>query len=128
MSAARPRLLVVDDNTDLLEFFQLAITREGFEVAVAEDGAKAMAMLSGFKPDIILLDLMMPVLDGFQFIARLKAERILDIPVVIMTGYWEEGRERELRQEPVVAEFLRKPIKLAELLNILRDILAKHPR
>ncbi|MBI5239657.1 MAG: response regulator [Elusimicrobia bacterium] len=126
MTAPLPRLLVVDDNTDLLEFFQLAIAREGFEVSVAEDGAKALGMLSSFKPDIILLDLMMPVLDGFQFIDRLKAERILDIPVVIMTGYWEEGRERQLRQEPMVAEFLRKPVKLNELLPLLRAVLAKH--
>jgi CheY-like chemotaxis protein len=125
MPAPLPRLLVVDDNTDLLELFQLAISREGFEVAVAEDGAKALGMLSAFKPDLILLDLMMPVLDGFQVIERLKAERILDIPVIIMTGYWEEAHERELRREPMVAEFLRKPVKVAELLPLLRKILAK---
>lgn len=128
MSAPLPRLLVVDDNTDLLEFFQLAISREGFEVATAEDGAKALGLLTAFKPDLILLDLMMPVMDGFQFIAKLKAERVTDIPVVIMTGYWEEVHERELRQEPVVAEFLRKPVKVAELLPLLRDILARHRR
>lgn len=119
------RLLVIDDDENLLEVFQVAVSKLGFEVGQAKDGAEGLDMVESFRPDIILLDLMMPVMNGFVFVKKLKEKGRVDIPIVVMTGYWEEAHERELRQEPNISDYLRKPIKFAELAGLLRAIIER---
>lgn len=119
---ARRRLLVVEDDESLRELLMTAMTTEGFEVALAADGAKGLELVDAFRPEAILLDLMMPAVNGFQFIGELS-KRGVKLPVIVMTGFWEQADEALLRQDPNVAEFLRKPIKYAELAATLRRVL-----
>ena len=125
METPLPRLLVIDDDFYLRGLFKTGISKEGFEVGTAADGLEGLDMIASFKPDIILLDLMMPILNGFAFIDKVKERGCTDIPIVIMTGYWEETSERRLRQEPNVFEVLKKPLPFTELADMLHDVLAK---
>lgn len=120
---APKRLLVVEDDESLRELLVVSMKAEGFEVAAARDGAKGLELLGSWKPHIVLLDLMMPNVNGFQFIGTLS-QRGVRVPIVVMTGFWEQADEGLLRQDPNVVEFLRKPVKYAELAAVMRRVLA----
>jgi CheY-like chemotaxis protein len=109
--AAVPRLLIVDDSEDLLEVQRELFTRKGFVVETAVDGAVALERVQTFKPDVVLLDMMMPVVDGLEFLARLGAPR----PRVIATSGFGGCRDEALRRGAHV--FLRKPVDIGVLLT-----------
>lgn len=94
------KILIVDDETVLLKVYRLKFEHEGFQVETALDGLEAMAKVKSFSPDFILLDIMMPKLDGFEVLHRLKTDPATKaIPVVLLTNLSasEEDRERGLR-------------------------------
>lgn len=117
------RVLVIDDDESLRELFELAMEKEGFQVAAAEDGFKGLAKVAAFQPHLIVLDLMMPNLSGFEVIHRLQKSAPA-IPVIIITGYSDQANEQLLRQEPNVLDFVKKPIVYAELAALARKLLA----
>lgn len=117
------RLLVIDDDDGLREIFKHFMEREGYLVAEAEDGVVGLAKVPVLKPHLIVLDLMMPNLNGFDVLHRLQKDGLGHIPVIIITGYSESANEQILRQEPNVVEFLKKPIAYAELLKLIRRLL-----
>ncbi len=81
------RVLVVDDEAAIREIVQRTLEKEGWEISQASDGVEALKQVSSFKPEIILLDLMMPNMDGFQFLNELhKTESGRDIPVIVITA------------------------------------------
>lgn len=109
------RILVVDDeplNRELLESHLIPL---GYEVALAEDGEEALEKVNEFLPDVILLDVMMPGIDGFEVARRLKArEKTRMIPIVMVTALREtENRIRAL--DAGASDFMSKPIDRAEL-------------
>src|SRR4051812_7887871 len=106
---AAKRLLIIDDDDSLRELFEFAMEKEGFFVASAEDGVKGLAKAAVFNPDLIVLDLMMPNLSGFEVIHRMQADG-LKTPVIVITGYSDQANEQVLRQEPNVVDFFKKPI------------------
>ena len=86
-STAAGRVLVVDDDPDIRSFVTLALAMEGYAVREAEDGRDALAVLSAWRPDLILLDLMMPGMDGRAFRERQRsAPELAAIPVVMMSA------------------------------------------
>lgn len=134
MSAAKKKLLIVDDDENLRELFTFSMQREGFEVGQAVDGADGLQKIESFKPDVVVCDLMMPNINGFMLIGRLHSQGVR-VPIVVLTGFWEQANEAMLREDPNVVEFLRKPVKYAELAEVARKILkgelggeAKYPK
>lgn len=125
MPAEPKRLLVIDDDESLCELFQTTMEKAGYHVAAAEDGVVGLAKVASFRPHLIVLDLMMPRLSGFEVLHKLQAEGKGDIPVVVVTGYSDAANEQVVRQEPNVVEFLQKPIKYAELTELLERLLAR---
>ena len=123
MSDPAKRVLLIDDDESLRELFQLAMGKR-FNVAVAEDGRKGLAKVPAFNPDLIVLDLMMPQLDGFGVIHRLQEQGFSGIPVVVITGYSDQASESIVSSEPNVVAFLRKPLKFDELTAKLSALLA----
>lgn len=113
------RLLLIDDDEGLQELFRVAMTKEGFEVACASDGALGLAKIPVFHPDFILLDVMMPNLNGFEVLHRMQAERI-HIPTIVITGYSDPANEQILRQEPNVLDYFTKPVRFPELAARIR--------
>ncbi len=111
-TVAGKRVLVVDDDPDIRELLSSALGDEGFEVAPAANGEEALAVISTFRPDVIVLDLMMPVMDGWQFASELRA-RDQEIPLVLLSA------ARDLRlhaQRLAAADVIEKPFDLGELL------------
>jgi len=108
-------VLVVDDDPDIRELLFTALEDEGFEVVPAGNGREALAIIRTFRPDVIVLDLMMPVMDGWQFASelRIRDEGAEDIPTVLLSA----ARDLRAHAEAMsAAEIIEKPFDLADLL------------
>lgn len=124
---AAPRVLVIDDDEGLRELFDLYMRKAGFNVASAEDGVLGLAKAAVFQPHLIVVDLMMPRLNGFEVIHRLQAGELARVPVIVVTGFSETANEALIRQEPNVLDFLSKPISYPDLARRIREALAGRP-
>ena len=113
---ANSRILVVDDDPALLQTISIVLKEQGYDVTTAEDGIRMLEALELREPDLILLDVLMPHLDGFQLLERLKADdRYADLPVLIVSSLpAEEATVRTLGLG--AADFIRKPFRVRDLL------------
>lgn len=116
------RILVVDDIADNSFLLQTILESEGYQVEVANSGPDALNLIAAAPPDLVLLDVMMPEMSGFEVTQRIRQNSSLPfIPILLITGY----------TEPTPAEgfdvgadgFIRKPINFDELLERIRSIL-----
>jgi CheY-like chemotaxis protein len=109
------RLLIVDDELSILEALQDVLSLEGYEVVTAYNGAEGLKRMSEAPPDLVLLDLMMPVMDGWELLRRMREDaRLRAVPVVIMSA----GRIGEEVRDAACAT-LPKPFDLDDLLETL---------
>ncbi|MFN2371398.1 MAG: response regulator transcription factor [Candidatus Krumholzibacteriia bacterium] len=113
--AIKPRILVVEDDPDLRKILRLQLMANGFEVVETENGQEGFAALQQQRPDCVILDLMMPVLDGFGFLKRARSIiDLLDVPVLILTASQDErNRIRGFQYE--ADAYMGKPYDLDEL-------------
>ena len=112
------RVLLVDDDDDVRRAVCEVLTDEGYEVKEAANGREAMAVLGEWEPDVILLDLLMPEMDGWTFLAEQQAHQTFArIPVVVMSG-----RSTLQGQELPVTDVLAKPFILTRLLDTLERV------
>ncbi len=111
-------VLVVDDDPAILGFVEMALADEGYEVVTATNGKRALETLERNEPDVILLDLTMPIMNGYEFHEELKRRKNgpSHIPVVIMTA---GQRAREASEELGAAGYLPKPFQLHELIGVV---------
>ncbi len=118
------RLLVVDDELSILEALQDILSLEGYEVVTAYNGAEGLRRIEEQRPDLVLLDLMMPVMDGREMLRRVREDPALkDLPVVVMSA----GRIAEAERRAASAT-LAKPFDLDHLLQTLaRHLGPKRP-
>ena len=124
VQADRPLVMIVDDSLTVRRITSKLLTREGFEVLTARDGIDALALLETEMPHVILLDIEMPRMDGFEFTKNIKAdERTAQIPIVMITSRTAE-KHRSLAKELGVDLYLGKPFQEEELLRHLREMLA----
>ena len=116
-------ILVVDDDPDLREFLQLMLTSMGFEVTSAANGQEALDDMEGHDPDLILLDMKMPVMNGWEFCRALEGRDSRRPPIVVLTAAPDPaGRAAEVHAEG----WLGKPFEYADLEAIVRRF-AKSP-
>jgi len=118
------KVLVVDDEPDFSEMVkEYLVAKGGFDVEVADSGFQAGIAVARFKPDVILIDIMMPDMDGFEVHRTLRSDPdTRHIPVVACTAYQDAEIERRVEQEQFDA-FMGKPLKLDALLTLLRDVI-----
>jgi two-component system, chemotaxis family, chemotaxis protein CheY len=110
------RVLVVDDDQPIRDLIAMVLSDKGYEAVVAPNGAVALDLVRQTPPRLILLDLMMPVMDGRAFLEACRAETpCLDVPVVVMSAAYGAPTIRELRAEA----FLAKPFDLGDVLNVV---------
>ena len=115
-------ILIADDYEDNRELLRLILTTAAYEVREARDGRECLQMAKEHLPDLIMIDLSMPVLDGWRVFRELKAdERTNGIPCVAVTAYAEPDRGRALRAG--FSGYLSKPFRSGELLETVRRLL-----
>ena len=117
------RILIVDDNPLNVKLFSSKLANEGYEIVPAHDGREALARVLEEPADIVLLDLMMPVMDGFEVLEKLKSNpKTKNIPVIVITAL-TEAEERLDKLEAKADELLAKPVSTVELLMRVRSML-----
>lgn len=113
----RARVLVVDDEPDLVRILEFGLKAAGYQVEVASDGQEGLKKARELKPDIILLDLMLPKLDGYKVCRLLKFdERYKHIPIMILSARTQEG-DQALAHEMGANQFITKPYDFQEILE-----------
>lgn len=121
------RVLVVDDNPQILELIEAYLEPLGLEVRTAADGQQALDAMQEARPDLVLLDVMMPRCSGFDVCRLMKEdEQLRDVPVMMITALNEMGdleRARELGAD----DYLTKPVNKIELLARVQALLARRP-
>ncbi|MEX2224566.1 MAG: response regulator transcription factor [Candidatus Rokuibacteriota bacterium] len=117
-----PRVLVVEDEPDVAEMLRYNLGKEGYEVWLAGNGTDALRQAKEGRPDVILLDIMVPHLNGWEICRRLKQDRdTLAIPVIMVTGRVEEG-DKVLGFEMGADDYVTKPFSPRELLARVRAV------
>ncbi len=120
MSTAK-RVLIVDDNADAAETLAMAVTLMGHEVATAENGQVALDLAPGFRPHVILMDLGMPVMDGWEAAKRMRAQPWSEsIHLVALTGWGQDG-DREKTRAAGFDQHLVKPADPEKLRLLLES-------
>ena len=116
------RVLVVEDERDVAELIRYNLSKEGYEVIVAPTGADALKQAREVQPDVILLDIMVPQLNGWEVCRRLKQDaETKSIPVIMVTGRVEEG-DKVLGFEMGADDYVTKPFSPRELLARIRAV------
>jgi CheY-like chemotaxis protein len=123
MPSVGSRILVVEDQHDVAELIQVVLRGEGHTVAVARDGAQGLMLSRDWKPDLILMDIMLPGVDGGTLIARLRQEpETADVPIIAMSA----SRTLRDRTEELEADaLLSKPFDVDALLVQVQFLLAR---
>ena len=119
-----PKILVVDDDRNLLKLFKYVLEKDGFAVITAMDGESGLELALVERPDLIMLDLKMPKLDGIEVLRKLKADPLTAaIPVVVITASAQKADAERALQEGAVG-YLVKPFRIAELRDCVRAALS----
>ena len=120
-----PRILVVEDNEENRDALSRRLQRRGFEVLLAVDGKAGVDMAKAEKPDLVLMDMNMPELDGWEATRQIKAEPSLAaVPVIALTAHAMSG-DRERALEAGCTDYHTKPIEFPKLLAQIETILQK---
>ncbi|HET8562318.1 MAG TPA: response regulator [Candidatus Binatia bacterium] len=116
-------ILLVEDNEELLEVAQRALEFHGYQVAVAKNGLEAVKLATLQLPDVILMDLYMPEMDGLEVTSRIRSDPVTkDIPIIATTASARPG-EKERCLAVGCNEYLQKPYTYAELTVVIRKLL-----
>jgi CheY-like chemotaxis protein len=122
------KILYVEDNEDNVFMLETRLRRKGFEVIIARDGEQGIAMAQAEAPDLILMDLSLPVLDGWEATRQLKAAaETRSIPIIALTAHAMSG-DREKAMSVGADEYDTKPVKLPGLLAKIDALLGKVTR
>lgn len=119
------RILIVEDNPQNRYLVSFLLEQQGYELSIAEDGAQALEMLEGDAPDLILMDMQLPKIDGYEATRRIKAnERLRDIPLVALTAH-SMRRDEQRAIDAGCDEFITKPVDADGLLALVSRLLGE---
>lgn len=121
--AWRPTVLVVEDEETIIEFLTLGLTYEGFVVQVARDGLEAVPLADRLRPHLVLLDILLPGVDGLTICRRIRARS--EVPIIMLTACGEV-EERVAGLDCGADDYLAKPFKFVELMARIRAVLRRH--
>jgi len=121
------KLLVIDDDRSVRQLLRTALVAAGYDVLTAADGEEGLALTRIARPALVLTDILMPRMDGFQYLNVIRSDRDFDaLPVVFYTGNYLDQEDELLARRLGVSRFLIKPMSPAEIVAVIRDVL-EHP-
>jgi len=127
-SAADKRVLIVDDDLSSLEYLGSVVKREGFQLETAKDGQEGLKKVKDYKPDLVLLDLKLPKVQGLEILRLLQADDSAGLPIIVITGqYADRQTQQMLKQEPNVKGYYVKPVNATLLALNLHCLLKTKP-
>lgn len=118
----KPKILIVDDEENICELVRLYIEKEGFDAIIANDGQEAVAKFNKEKPDLILLDIMLPIKDGWQVCREIRAQS--KVPIIMLTAKGETF-DKVLGLELGADDYVVKPFEPKELIARIRAVLRR---
>jgi len=122
------KIMVVDDDPDHIFVLKIALRREGYEVAEAHSGAECMNKISHVKPDLVVLDIMMSDMNGWDVCKRIKEDPLTSsIPVAMLSVRKEEGDIKKSFEYAYADEHMCKPIELGKLMSTVEVLLKRTP-
>ncbi len=117
------KILIVEDEVKIARFVTLELQHEGYEVEVAHDGRTGLAMCESWKPDLLILDLMLPELSGIEVCRRLRQSG--DLPIIMLTAK-DDVSDKVMGLDMGADDYMTKPFAIEELLARIRVCLKKH--
>ncbi len=123
--AEKKKILLIDDDPDFVEAVKVIVENGGYEVRVAYDGAEGLEAVALEKPDLIVLDVMMPVMNGHEACAKLKADpQTAKIPIILLTAVADRVTTSTYTHrdmlESEAEDYMPKPVEPAELLGLIK--------
>jgi two-component system alkaline phosphatase synthesis response regulator PhoP len=128
MTATAAKILLVDDEPDILEILEFNLRKEGFEVVTARNGEEGLALARSFRPDLIVLDIMMPVMDGVEVCRQLRADESFDQTVVTFLTAREEDYSQIAALDIGGDDYITKPIRPRVLISRVKALLRRNAR
>ena len=122
MIMAKQKILIADDEAQIREILRIYFEKEGFEVIEAEDGAAAILKVQSEKPDILLLDIMMPVLDGIEVCKQVR--KMSDLPIIMVTAK-DDDDDRIAGLEIGADDYITKPFNSREVVARVKAVLRR---
>jgi DNA-binding response OmpR family regulator len=117
------RVLLIEDEPNIAEAIRFILSRDGWEVAVEENGAQALPRVADVKPDLVILDLMLPGMSGLEILSSLRADPATEALRVLMLTAKGQGRDREAAERAGVSAFMSKPFSNAEMRAQVRALM-----
>jgi len=121
----RKRILVADDDPDLLELLKMDLDFQGYEVLAATNGKEALEMATREKVDLILLDVMMPYIDGYHVASELSSKMGAAVPKIVIMTSRDTVREKGIAMMSGAVSVLQKPFEMTHLHEHIKSILEK---
>lgn len=122
--AAKPRILVIDDDPVLKRIIEIALGKSGYEVTTVGNGEEAMTVLKGSVFDVIMVDMMMPFMDGLRFLSWLRGTAGIQTPVLVQTSLARQKIEDDVRAAGA-QDLIIKPARLPELLEKIGKLVGR---
>lgn len=117
-------VVLVEDETNIAEAIRFLLGREGWRVETLANGGNAAEVIRAARPDLVMLDVMLPGKTGFEILAELRSDETLtDLPVLMLTARGQ-ARDREMAQQAGVSKFMTKPFSNEEILSAVRELTA----
>lgn len=111
------KVLIVEDNSDVRRLYAIGLNQRGYEVKLAANGAEAVERIESERPDVILLDWLMPLMDGGEVLAKLSENGKASIPIIVISGQPAPPSEE---RDPRILNWLTKPVTIDELVCSLQ--------
>ena len=122
----RKRILIVDDDPEIVESLRHALQTQGYEVSIARDGNQGLAMAETQTPDLLILDMMMPKRSGFLVLEKIRRGESQAVPIIMITAN-EGSRHKAYAEMLGVNDYIRKPFVMDRLIDSVNKLIQQEP-
>lgn len=126
---SKTKILIVDDNRDSRRILRELLMAEGFDAVVAGDGEEGLSKARTENPDLVITDILLPVVDGFRLLREIKQDpRLRNLPVIFYTGSYLDLQDKAIATRLGASRYLTKPVASAEVISTIREVMAEKER